>query len=287
MEILGVWIAAFLTLAILSFLVKDNPVYKFAEHLFVGVSAGFWLAYQYHNVLLPNLWIPLREGLQKAYLYSQGSQANLWNMIKISHCWLIIPGALGILMLMRLVPNIAWLSRWALAFIVGATAGLAIVTYLQANVVMQMKMGMVPLVVVERVEVQSITPSVMSTTNDPGGVTAGNQEGQSGVGLVKSSVEEKTMVSGLPQKEVKTRLTVNVWKTLQNLVLVFGMLCGLIYFFFSTEHKGPIFGVGAKIGIWVLMISFGASFGYTVMARISLLIGRMQFLLGDWLGLLN
>ena len=31
------------------------------------------------------------------------------------------------------------------------------------------------------------------------------------------------------------------------------------------------------------MLSFGASFGYTVMARISLVIGRMQFLLFDWL----
>ena len=35
--------AAFLTLAIFSFLYKDNPFYKFAEHLFVGVSAAFWM----------------------------------------------------------------------------------------------------------------------------------------------------------------------------------------------------------------------------------------------------
>jgi hypothetical protein len=32
------------------------------------------------------------------------------------------------------------------------------------------------------------------------------------------------------------------------------------------------------VGIWVLMAAFGASFGYTVMARISLLTGRMDFL---------
>jgi hypothetical protein len=35
------------------------------------------------------------------------------------------------------------------------------------------------------------------------------------------------------------------------------------------------------------MISFGASFGYTVMGRLSLLIGRIQFLLKDWLGILQ
>jgi hypothetical protein len=33
------------------------------------------------------------------------------------------------------------------------------------------------------------------------------------------------------------------------------------------------------------MVSFGAGYGYTVMSRISLLIGRFQFLLHDWLGL--
>jgi hypothetical protein len=32
------------------------------------------------------------------------------------------------------------------------------------------------------------------------------------------------------------------------------------------------------------MIAFGAMFGNTVMARLSLFIGRMQFLLKDWLG---
>jgi hypothetical protein len=35
------------------------------------------------------------------------------------------------------------------------------------------------------------------------------------------------------------------------------------------------------------MISFGAHFGYTVMARLSLLIGRVQFLTVDWLGIFS
>jgi hypothetical protein len=71
-----------------------------------------------------------------------------------------------------------------------------------------------------------------------------------------------------------------------NIVIFVGVFCGLIYFFFSKEHKGA-FGVASRIGVWILMITFGAGFGYTVMARISLLVGRMQFLLGDWLGLIN
>jgi hypothetical protein len=71
-----------------------------------------------------------------------------------------------------------------------------------------------------------------------------------------------------------------------NLVLVLGSIACLFYFFFSTEHRGPVYGNLAKIGIWFLMISFGASFGATVMGRISLLIGRFSFLLHDWLGII-
>ena len=38
-DIIGAWLAAFLTLSILSFLYKENPLFKAAEHLFVGTSA--------------------------------------------------------------------------------------------------------------------------------------------------------------------------------------------------------------------------------------------------------
>jgi hypothetical protein len=62
------------------------------------------------------------------------------------------------------------------------------------------------------------------------------------------------------------------------LVIVGGVICALIYFYFSKAHKGG-FGKAARIGIWVLMAAFGASFGYTVMARISLLTGRMNYLI--------
>jgi len=70
--------------------------------------------------------------------------------------------------------------------------------------------------------------------------------------------------------------------TITNLVIVFGVIAALTYFFFSKEHKGW-FGGTARAGIWILMVAFGAAFGYTVMARISLLIGRMDYL-GQWLG---
>ena len=69
-----------------------------------------------------------------------------------------------------------------------------------------------------------------------------------------------------------------------NLILIVGLLTTLFYFFFSTEHRG-FSGTSARIGIYFLMISFGASYGFTVMARISLALDRLRFLFDDWLGL--
>jgi hypothetical protein len=69
---------------------------------------------------------------------------------------------------------------------------------------------------------------------------------------------------------------------LNQLVILLGVFTVLIFFFFSLEHKRLIGGI-SRVGLFFIMISFGASFGYTVMARISLLIGRFQFLIDDWI----
>jgi len=76
-----------------------------------------------------------------------------------------------------------------------------------------------------------------------------------------------------------------VMQTIFGFIIFIGVLSVLCYFFFSIEHKG-VYGSFTKLGVWFLMISFGASFGYTVMARLSLFIGRLQFLLIDWLHVL-
>lgn len=69
-------------------------------------------------------------------------------------------------------------------------------------------------------------------------------------------------------------------------LIVLGTITVLLYFFFSKAHEG-IYGKFVGVGKWYMMIGFGASFGLTVMARISLLIGRIQFLVNDVMGLLK
>jgi hypothetical protein len=62
------------------------------------------------------------------------------------------------------------------------------------------------------------------------------------------------------------------------IILLIGVVTVLFYFFFSIEHTGAA-QVAARTGIYFLMIGFGAAFGYTVMSRMSLLIGRLRDLI--------
>jgi hypothetical protein len=64
---------------------------------------------------------------------------------------------------------------------------------------------------------------------------------------------------------------------INNLLIFIGVICVLSYFFFSLEHRGAL-KISGKIGIYFLMITFGSSYGYTVMARVSVLIGRISSL---------
>jgi len=221
-ELIGTWVGAGLTLFIFSFLYKDNPFYKFAEHLYVGVSAGYWTSLEYHNVFRPNLWDPLMElDLNLFFSFPELGFAFMWQSLI-----LIIPFAFGVLFFTRFTKKYAWLSRWSMALIIGIFAGIAIVGYGTGDLILQIHANLLPL------------------------------------------------------------WTGNWLTSFNNILLTVGVVTSLIYFFFSKEHKGAL-GSGAKIGIWFLMISFGASFGYTVMSRMSLLIGRIYFLFGEWLGLIK
>ncbi len=74
----------------------------------------------------------------------------------------------------------------------------------------------------------------------------------------------------------------SVWDTLNVVIVYVILLTCMAYFFFSFDHKRPILRNSAAAGRWFLMIGFGAIFGATVMGRMTLFIGRFNFLLNDW-----
>jgi hypothetical protein len=207
--------AVFLTLATFSFLYKDNPFYKIAEHIVVGVSAGYFVIILWHNGLVPNLFQRLADG--DFYL--------LW--LNSDEWWYIIPGILGVLMWTRFSKNYQWVSRWPMAMYIGISVGVAI-----------------PLEMANRVNKQLYAMmDKIDFTNFFG--------------------------------DAANLYVLDPFSGLSEVIVIVGSISALVYFFFSKAHTG-VFGRVATFGIWILMIGFGASFGFTVMARISLFINRLQ-----------
>jgi hypothetical protein len=69
-----------------------------------------------------------------------------------------------------------------------------------------------------------------------------------------------------------------------NLIISFiGTVCALLYFVYSVKQKGS-YDLTTRIGRIILMCAFGSMFGNTYLGRFSLFIGRIQFLLYDWIG---
>ncbi|MBZ0266623.1 hypothetical protein K8I85_00570 [bacterium] len=191
-----IWISSALTLFILSFLYRDNPLYKLAEHLFVGISAGYYIALAYQETIRPNL---IDAVVQDHQFVRVGALL------------------LSLLMFTRFIPKVAWLSRWPLAFVVGMYAGINVIAFGSGDLIIQLQSTMLDVL-------------------------------HGGAGAVS------------------------------NVLLVVGLASSLLYFYFSREHTGAL-GVVSRVGVWFLMVSFGASFGYTVMSRVSLAIGRTRALM--------
>jgi len=202
-EIIGIWCVVLLTFSIFSYLYGDNPFYKAAEHIFVGVSAGYIFTITFWDTIWPNLFGRLLP-----------SYVGAGFDFDISY---IFPLVLGIFMLFRLSKKYDWLSRISIAYIVGMMAGLKFYVFLNSNLLTQIKASTV-----------NLSGSYLSIMNE--------------------------------------------------VIILIGVISGLVYFFFSKEHTGVV-GKVSRIGVYFLMIKFGASFGFAVMGRISLLIGRFEELI--------
>ncbi|MFO0773798.1 MAG: hypothetical protein U0172_03925 [Nitrospiraceae bacterium] len=208
--VFGAWIATGLTLCILTFLYQDNPLFKAAEHLYVGVSVGYEIVKVFDTVVVRLIVEPI-------------ATHGEW--------LLLVPVFMGLLMLTRYVPKVAWLSRYAFAFLVGTGAGLAIPRTISSFILKQIEDTIRPLL------------------------------SRAGDGSLSFTYD-----------------LLNPASTINAVVILVGVASVLFYFLFTVQHTGPG-KVVARMGILFLMISFGAAFGYTVMARMSLLIGRLTDLI--------
>lgn len=221
---LGLWVAALSTLAIFSFLYGDNPVYKFTEAVFVGVSAAYAMVVAFWTEIVTNLFAKLTPGLARMTFFPDMDKKVQADLLYL------IPLVLSVLLLWRLAPKGNWIARWPLAFFIGATAGIRLISYLETDFIGQLQTTVMPFIVFSA---------------------------------------DGTLL----------------WiQSLRNTIVIVGVLSCMVYFFFSIEHEGVVKYI-SRLGIWFLMVTFGASFAYTVMGRIALLSGRLDFLFNNWLGI--
>src|SRR5512147_1652841 len=101
-------IAFLFTLMIFSYLIGDNPLFRSAVYVFVGVSAGYVAVVAFWQVLWPDLLAPFFGGTlaQRAML--------------------LVPLVLSVLVLMKGWPSLTRLGMPAMGVLVGVGAAVAL-----------------------------------------------------------------------------------------------------------------------------------------------------------------
>ena len=107
-DLIGAILGFVLTLMVVSYVIKDNALFRLAIHIFIGVSAGYATVLVIYNVIWYQLLAPLiLSPLEKVYL-------------------VVPPILLGIWLFAKASPKLSRLGSPVVAFLVGVGAATAI-----------------------------------------------------------------------------------------------------------------------------------------------------------------
>lgn len=118
---MGQLVGLLATFAVLSYVWRDNPLYRSAESIFVGVALGLFATFELRQVLLPRLWDRLALG---------PATGAAWIAVIVV---ILVTG----LLLARFVQPLAWLGRIPVAVAVGSLAGMAAAGFVRTVLVPQ------------------------------------------------------------------------------------------------------------------------------------------------------
>lgn len=309
-DLIGVWIATLLTLSVYSFLVKDNFFYKLTEAIFVGVSVGYSIVVVYHNGIVPKIQKPLIRYVHNLHVdktpvtntvaqttfttitslaqeplaedaspfSTNGFKSLLQNTLSRSSLDLSEPVKIAAAIESALENSNYTLTNTPLVMsvtdefldeyrVVNTHAHFWV-----AYIIFSMCLGLLFL--------SRFSPSHAWISRFPMAYLLGI-----GVGIGMPLDFQTRILGQLKATIMPVVQTVNgdiMWvKTIGNSVLLLGILSVLYYFFFSLKKKDPLSKGLTHVGIAYLMVGFGASFAFTIMARVSLLIGRVDFLVEE------
>jgi hypothetical protein len=127
-EVISGFIGLILTLLVFSYLVGDNPLFRFAIYLFIGVSSGYAAFAAWIYILWPKLFSPL---------LSQFGSRDLTQLILLA-----VPLVLTVSLLAKLSPRTSWMGNFAMAILVGVGAATAVGGALMGTLVPQAQAAM-------------------------------------------------------------------------------------------------------------------------------------------------
>jgi len=113
-SLIGPLVAALLTIMVLSYLIGDNPLFRMATHVFVGVAAGYAGSLALRNVLEPGLITPL---------LAAGVAGLTDTRIVLT---VLIPWVLVLMLLLKVSPATARLGTPSVALLVGVGAAVVV-----------------------------------------------------------------------------------------------------------------------------------------------------------------
>jgi hypothetical protein len=202
-DMIAAWTAVFFTLGIYSILYRENPWYRIAESVYLGVAVGY--------------------GVSVDLLYIRNQWGGQWSTSAGMILLFAIVTIIGLMWYGRFTKTTFFLYRWPLSIIVGTGIGLALRTVIDAQFLQQ----------------------------------------------IVAQVKTPFFVAG------------NMGATINNILIQIMVPSVLLYFWFTgTIRESAPMKIVEKIARYTMMAGFGSAYGYTVLTRYSLFIGRSQFLLG-------
>lgn len=249
-EVLKLTLGVLATIGLYSVLYRETKLYRFFEHVFLGLAAGYSMVALWKETLKSQWWDKMvgsivldpvtREPVMNAATGAPTiEQPGYWIYV------VLLPiGLMGYLVFSK---KHGWMSRIPIGIILGFWSG-------QQVQVWWTRWG---------AQIYGSMQPVIPTTTEQ---------------FTRPSFE------GLTAEQVAT-IQGNIYpsQAINNLIFVITLLAAFSYFFFSFDMKNKFLRNTNTLGRWLLMIGFGAIFGSTVMARFALEIDRMNYIWVEWL----
>ena len=246
MELFGTVIAALLTMMVFSYIFGDNVLFKLAAHIFVGVSVGYALIILGYEVFAPIL---------------NPNEGRLFSVLPaLIFCFLLIP---------KLLPSqnelVNTLGGIAMAFVLGVGAALSVGGVLFGTLMPQ------------------ISATMSLSLNPTHYMEPGTQISLGDWFIALGPTLRDSLLYGTGDPNILDSLG----QCLSALIIILGTVGTFFYFNFVVHPSGPLGGLRegfvrfwAGMGRIVIIFTLASLFANTVVARVAVLVSRLQFLVG-------